>query len=417
MKKWFLLCGCLLLVLLCAAAAADVDLSAENFPDEQFLEIVRAYDKNGDGVLSSQEISLVKEIDCSCLGIGNLQGVEFLTSLQSLNCKENCLTALNVKSNTKLTYLDCTTNSLKQLDVSRNTALATLWCTENGLTALNLGKNKALKQLGCASNQLKTLSLNANTRLTELYCNDNGITKFDLSSCPALVRTVQKSERINSGEGYDYWSYEGSMIYADSGVTVTAGSTVSKPTDAAEIATVKGGVYIIAKNEAVLKEAAKNSLTSLTVQDYVTGSKGRKVKVTSIAPNACANMPKLKKVKIGANVKTIGNCAFINCGKLKTVSGGKAVTSIGDSAFDSCKSLTAFVINEKVKKIGKAAFRDCAKLKKITVLTTRLKASSVGANAFANTAKKAVVICPAKKLKAYKKLFVQKGLSKKATFK
>ena len=417
MKKWILLLLCVFLTLLCVTALADVAINEENFPDAGFREVVSLYDLDQDAVLSNQEIAAVRELDCSYHEIGDLTGVQVFTSLKELHCQHNALTALNVRSNSKLTYLDCTGNRLGKLDVSKNKLLVTLWCTENEFTSLNLSANTALKQLGCASNKLTTLSVSKNTKLSELYCNDNKITRLDLTACPLLAQTIRKADRINSGDGFDYWTFSGNTVYTDSNVTVTAGSTVSKPTDAAETVTVKGGVYKVGKAEAVLLRVSKNSLTSLEIRDTVTNSKGKKIKVTSIAPNACYGMQKLKKVKIGANVKQIGNCAFASCPKLTTVSGGKAVVSYGDSTFSNCRSLSSFVITVNVKKIGTAAFADCVNLKKITVQTTKLKAGSIGDNAFGNTSKKAVVICPAKQLKTYKKIFVQKGLYKKATFK
>ena len=70
-----------------------------------------------------------------------------------------------------------------------------------------------------------------------------------------------------------------------------------------------------------------------------------------------------------------------------------------------------------IKTIGKTAFYKCAKLKTITIKTTKLTTKTVGKNAFKGVYKKATVKVPAKKLKAYKTLLVKKGLPKTAKVK
>ena len=92
------------------------------------------------------------------------------------------------------------------------------------------------------------------------------------------------------------------------------------------------------------------------------------------------------------------------------------VTEISDRAFYNCKKLKAVTIGKNVKKIGSKAFYNCRNLKKITVKTKKLTTKSVGTKAFGNTYKKVTVKVPASKYKTYKKLFVKKGINKKAKF-
>ena len=66
-------------------------------------------------------------------------------------------------------------------------------------------------------------------------------------------------------------------------------------------------------------------------------------------------------------------------------------------------------VGANVKSIGKAAFKDCKNLKNITVKSTKLK--TVKANALKGINKKATIKVPAKKLKNYQKLFRKKGQS------
>ena len=103
--------------------------------------------------------------------------------------------------------------------------------------------------------------------------------------------------------------------------------------------------------------------------------------------------------------------------KLKTLKIGAAVTTIGDKAFYKCTALTKVTIPSKVSKIGKSAFYGCKKLKDITIKTTKLTSKKVGSKAFKGTPKKAKVKVPKKSLKAYKKFLVKKGISKNAKIK
>ncbi|MCM1181302.1 MAG: leucine-rich repeat protein [Clostridium sp.] len=78
------------------------------------------------------------------------------------------------------------------------------------------------------------------------------------------------------------------------------------------------------------------------------------------------------------------------------------VTEIEPNAFKNNKKLKSVTIGKNIKKIGKNAFYGCKNLKKITIKSSVLK--SVGKNAIKGTNKKAVIKCPKKQLKKYKKL-------------
>lgn len=119
------------------------------------------------------------------------------------------------------------------------------------------------------------------------------------------------------------------------------------------------------KNKTVEYKAPASKKKTSAVIPATVKVKGVSYKVTSIAKNAFKNNKKLKKVTIGANI-----------------------TSIGANAFSGCKVL-----------------------KNVVVKSTKLK--TIGKNAFKGIQKKAVIKVPAKKLKAYKKLFGSKAGIKK----
>lgn len=158
------------------------------------------------------------------------------------------------------------------------------------------------------------------------------------------------------------------------------------------------------------------------------------LKVTAVGNKAFKGLKKLYKVKIGANVKTIGTSAFQNCKKLRTISLAK-VTKIGARAFQSCKALKTIKL-AKVTKIGANAFRNCTKLKKIKLarvvtigtrafygcksvktLTITSRVKTIGKSAFEKCTKLKTLTIGKKVKKIYAKAFAKDNNISKITFK
>ncbi len=73
-------------------------------------------------------------------------------------------------------------------------------------------------------------------------------------------------------------------------------------------------------------------------------------------------------------------------------------------------------IGEKSYKVTEIAAKACSgmeKLKKLTIKTKLLTEKSVGSSAFGGGSKKTVYKVPQEKLKAYRKLLVDKGVKSK----
>ena len=77
MKKLFGILVCLLSVLLCAFAAADVAIDKTNFPDDTFRDFVKRFDKDGSGVLTEEELNAVDSIDLT-------QASDYVHSVQGI---------------------------------------------------------------------------------------------------------------------------------------------------------------------------------------------------------------------------------------------------------------------------------------------------------------------------------------------
>lgn len=184
---------------------------------------------------------------------------------------------------------------------------------------------------------------------------------------------------------------------------------------------VTKAVYVVTKAEVKDKtvtyaKPVSKSVKSVSVPKTVTIDNNT-YKVTAIAPNAFKNCKKLTKITMKNNIRIIGKSAFSGCSKLKNVSMGSNVTTIGNQAFYKCSALKKITIPSKVNKIGNQTFCKCKNLKKITIKTTKLTTKNVGSKAFKEIPAKAVIKVPKGKLKAYKKLLKNKGISSQVTVK
>ena len=199
--------------------------------------------------------------------------------------------------------------------------------------------------------------------------------------------------------------------------------------------TIGGAKYKLSgKSSVTFTGPANKNITSASVPATVKVA-GKSYKVTTLSDKAFSGCKKLTKIKLGANLESIGNYAFsgcenltaitipkkvtkignkafFKCKKLKKVSIGTNIKIIGSRAFEKCTKLKKIVIPKSVTKIGKRAFFGCTNLRTITIKTSKLKKKSIGAKAFKNTYKKAKVKVPKKKLKLYKKYLIKAGLSK-----
>ncbi len=158
-----------------------------------------------------------------------------------------------------------------------------------------------------------------------------------------------------------------------------------------------------------LEEYLAESLKNVTVKIYV----GKENTSVTPAPQTSQvsddTNDTTQTAKVG-DVKKVGNLKYKI---IKTASSGIGSVSVCKAVKKSVKKIT--IPNKvkisgktyKVTEIGKKAFWGCKNLKKIVIKAASLK--KVGKNAFKNTSKKLVIICPSKKLKKYKNLIANKG--------
>lgn len=103
--------------------------------------------------------------------------------------------------------------------------------------------------------------------------------------------------------------------------------------------------------------------------------------VTEVGDYSFYQYNKLTSLKIGPNVKKIGNSAFYYCYGLTELTIPDNVTELGAEAFASCRGLTSVTIGKGLESIASGAFSGCQGL---TALVIPDNIKTIESNAFAN---------------------------------
>lgn len=172
------------------AEKGEIAIDEQHFPDEVFREYIQQkFDKDANNSLSVEELEAAKSIDFMWgeYWVTDMTGIEYFTSLESLNCSSVGITSLDLQNNQKLTYLDCTYNTeLTSLDISHNTELEELHCYETGISELSVSNNPDLRRLDCNHTPVSNLDVSKNPRLFALNCENTNVSSLDLSHNPEL---------------------------------------------------------------------------------------------------------------------------------------------------------------------------------------------------------------------------------------
>ncbi|MBO9583149.1 MAG: T9SS type A sorting domain-containing protein [Flavobacterium sp.] len=110
-------------------------------PDTNFEQklIDLGIDTDGlNGKITVADASSITSLDLSNSNIKDLTGIEYFTSLTTLDVSNNQLTSLDVSNNLLLETLNASSNQLTTLDLSKNTKLKIVYVVNNPLVYLNL---------------------------------------------------------------------------------------------------------------------------------------------------------------------------------------------------------------------------------------------------------------------------------------
>jgi Leucine-rich repeat (LRR) protein len=161
-----------------------------NIPDSTFKAYLLAdtlINTNHDTEIQvSEAAAFTGEISISFLNISDLTGLEAFTSITGLDCSYNSLNNIDLTHNTALQYLNCASSTVSNLNVSNNTALTYIQCEVNSISSLDLSLDTALHYLECELNSISSLDVTHNTHLDTFFCFNNLISNLDLHLNPNL---------------------------------------------------------------------------------------------------------------------------------------------------------------------------------------------------------------------------------------
>ncbi|MHC0444243.1 RCC1 domain-containing protein [Flavobacterium sp. 3-218] len=144
-------------------------------PDTNFEQklIDLGIDTDGlNGKITIADASSITSIDLSNSNIKDLTGIEYFTSLTTLNISNNQITSLDVSNNLLLETLDASSNQLTTLDLSKNTKLTIVYVVNNPLVYLNLrnGNNRNFVLSSPTTRQAAVWVYTSFLGLTSLSC-------------------------------------------------------------------------------------------------------------------------------------------------------------------------------------------------------------------------------------------------------
>ncbi|GAA4280244.1 T9SS type B sorting domain-containing protein [Gaetbulibacter aestuarii] len=172
-----------------------------SIPDPNFEQVLidLNYDTAPiDGLVPTANIIGITDLDVSGRNISDLTGIEAFSALTILNCSDNTVSNLNLSNNTVLTELYCSNNLLNNLDVSILPDLKILWCNNNLLNNLDVTQNPGLISLICSDNNLSDLNIGSLVNLSVLDFGYNNIATIDLTTNINLSRLVCRRNNLTN---------------------------------------------------------------------------------------------------------------------------------------------------------------------------------------------------------------------------
>ena len=163
-----------------------IPIDEEHFPDEVFREYVKKFDSNKNDLFSEKEISKIKNIDVGEYTISNLQGIEYFSNLEVLECQDTSVEIVDVSQNKKLRDLDISNTKITEIDIKNNQQLEELNCSNTKVKSLDLGNNPQLELIWCSGTEITQIDVRKNKELTHLWCWKTPIDSIDVSQNPNL---------------------------------------------------------------------------------------------------------------------------------------------------------------------------------------------------------------------------------------
>ena len=180
--------------------AGSIAIDETHFPDKVFREqIIAEFDKDGDSVLSVDEISKAQFLNLHGMKtISSLEGIQYLTNLQSLDVTVTSVSDLSPVKSSFLKRLDCSSSKVRSVDLTRYPNLETFVCENTSINSLDVSKNEKLNTLFADSTSISKLDVTNNPNLEQLTCGNTGLTELDVTHNPQLATLHIGDTKVNT---------------------------------------------------------------------------------------------------------------------------------------------------------------------------------------------------------------------------
>ncbi|WP_116787153.1 DUF7619 domain-containing protein [Flavobacterium psychrotrophum] len=139
-------------------------------------------DANGNGQIELSEADAVRSLNISDKSINSMEGLQYFSDLQYLDCAANNLTALNASGYPQLRYLYCNSNVVTTLTLNGLYHLVELDCSYNNIASLDFTGLQSLSTADCSENLLTSLDFSGCPMLADFSCNNNDITTINIKN-------------------------------------------------------------------------------------------------------------------------------------------------------------------------------------------------------------------------------------------
>ena len=182
-----------------AVSANDVEINSDNFPDEVFRNYIKTLDTDSDEVLEVSEINAAKTIDLSNTAVVSINGIKYLTSVNSIDFSNTSInsipsTELTAMSDLKTVKLD-NMRSIKTLNLAGFAELESITAVKTSLVEVTITNCPKLKTADMGINP-SLYSASFTTVGGEVSNED--MLNFDLSYCNA-IRQLYISSPVRTG--------------------------------------------------------------------------------------------------------------------------------------------------------------------------------------------------------------------------
>lgn len=157
------------------------------FEDNAFAAFAADFDTDRDGKLQRCEAAAVSELIMPAREIVSLEGLQYFTGLEVLDCGNNYIASLELSANTGLKEIYCNNNRIEALDVSMLPELEVLDCRSNRIGEINVTQNPKLKYFKCGLNPgITEVDVTENPLLEVLGVYYLNISSLDVTKNPKL---------------------------------------------------------------------------------------------------------------------------------------------------------------------------------------------------------------------------------------